>query len=65
MAGLSWCRHKWGFPRRWPKFEGSRNVDVQCCSRCGTYRLSIVQFGRIQPADAVPIPVSADCQEAC
>jgi len=44
------CRHEWGFPRRWPEFEGKRQVDVQCCLRCGEYRLSAIQFGRFAPS---------------
>ena len=37
--------HRWGFPRRWPEFEGRRNVDVQTCAKCGARRLSPIQFG--------------------
>ena len=44
------CRHEWGFPRRWPEFEGKPQVDVQRCLRCGTYRLSPIQFGRHAPS---------------
>ena len=40
------CRHGWGFPRRWPEFEGYTDVDVQTCAKCGGHRLSPVQFGR-------------------
>jgi hypothetical protein len=43
------CRHRWGFPRRWPEFEGQTNVDVQTCAKCGGHRLSPVQFGREKP----------------
>jgi hypothetical protein len=43
----SWfCRHRWGFPRRWPEFQGRIDVDVQTCTRCGARRRSPVQFGR-------------------
>jgi hypothetical protein len=46
------CHHDWGFPRRWPEFDGKRNADVQRCLRCGEYRLSPVQFGSVQqPTD--------------
>ena len=40
------CFHNWGFPRRWPKFEGQSDVDVQTCVRCGARRASPVQFGK-------------------
>ncbi len=43
------CWHMWGFPRRWPEFEGRRNVDVQTCSKCGARRESRVQFGKVAP----------------
>ncbi|HZT29217.1 MAG TPA: hypothetical protein VFA33_05005 [Bryobacteraceae bacterium] len=43
------CRHSWGFPRRWPEFDGQRNVDVQTCSKCGTRRISPIQFGIFGP----------------
>jgi len=43
------CKHKWGFPRRRPEFDGRRNVDVQTCVKCGARRLSEVQFGAAQP----------------
>jgi hypothetical protein len=47
MTFLKWvCRHNWGFPRRWPEFDGKRDVDVQTCAKCGVRRMSIVQFGR-------------------
>ncbi len=39
------CRHHWGFPRRWPEFRGRANADVQTCTKCGSRRLSAVQFG--------------------
>jgi len=42
----SWlCRHRWGFPRRRPEFQGHTDVDVQTCAKCGARRLSVVQFG--------------------
>ena len=44
------CRHEWGFPRRWPEFEGKTEVDVQRCLRCGDYRVSPIQFGRLAPS---------------
>jgi hypothetical protein len=48
------CWHKWGFPRRWPEFNGKRNVDVQTCSKCGARRESRVRFGRaVQKPDEV------------
>ncbi len=50
------CWHKWGFPRRWPEFEGRRNVDVQTCSKCGARRESRVQFGKTEPAPEVAAP---------
>jgi len=46
------CLHDWGFPRRWPEFQGKRDVDVQTCAKCGAHRLSIVQFGPSPSADA-------------
>jgi hypothetical protein len=46
------CCHRWGFPRRWPEFEGRTNVDVQTCAKCGGHRLSPVQFGREKPDQA-------------
>ena len=60
-----WCLHDWGFPRRWPEFEGHRDVDIQTCARCGARRLSIVQFGRLPQAKAAAGANSRDCQEAC
>ena len=39
------CRHQWSFPRRWPEFRGRANADVQTCTKCGSRRLSTVQFG--------------------
>lgn len=52
MKLLKWgCLHEWAFPRRWPEFEGKRNVDVQQCVRCGVRRLSLVQFGP-EPGEA-------------
>lgn len=51
------CRHNWGFPRRWPEFEGKRNVDVQTCSKCGARRESPVRFGPASaPPDNAPAP---------
>jgi NAD-dependent SIR2 family protein deacetylase len=51
MRFLNWsCRHSWSFPRRWPEFQGKRNVDVQTCSKCGARRESPVQFGAAEPA---------------
>ena len=41
------CLHYWGFPRRWPEFEGNRAVDVQTCAKCGRHRESPVQFGTV------------------
>ena len=60
------CRHEWGFPRRWREFEGERDVDVQRCTRCGTYRRSVVQFGPERPA-ALAASADPGCmrQEAC
>ena len=58
------CLHDWGFPRRWPDFQGHRDVDVQTCAKCGARRLSIVQFGRLLQANAVPAVSLGDCQEA-
>jgi hypothetical protein len=49
------CRHRWGFPRRWPEFEGQTDVDVQTCSKCGAHRLSPIQFGQAKPS-AAPVP---------
>ncbi len=50
MGILKWsCRHSWGFPRRWPEFQGKRSVDVQTCSKCGARRESAVQFGAASP----------------
>ena len=40
---------RWGFPRRWPEFDGKRNVDVQTCAKCGAQRESPVQFGPVAP----------------
>lgn len=52
MGILKWsCRHYWGFPRRWPEFQGKRNVDVQTCSKCGARRESPVQFGAAAASD--------------
>ena len=45
ILNLVHCFHDWTFPRRWPKFAGERDVDVQCCVRCGAHRRSVVQFG--------------------
>lgn len=39
------CKCKWGFPRRWPEFQGERDVDVQVCTTCGARRVSPIQFG--------------------
>ena len=50
------CRHNWGFPRRWPEFEGQRNVDVQTCSKCGVRRVSPIQFGEARTDQTVPAP---------
>lgn len=52
--GLFHCKHAWGFPRRWPEFEGRRNVDVQTCVKCGARRLSEVQFGTAPDVPAEP-----------
>ena len=38
--GIFKCSHSWGFPQRWPEFNGKRNVDVQTCSKCGARRES-------------------------
>ena len=65
MSPPRWCLHDWGFPRRWPEFDGHRDVDVQTCARCGARRLSIVQFGRRPQASTAPGACSRDCQEAC
>jgi NAD-dependent SIR2 family protein deacetylase len=55
MGILKWsCRHSWGFPRRWPVFQGKRNVDVQTCAKCGARRESPVQFGTVAPAPDQP-----------
>ena len=43
--GIFKCSHSWGFPQRWPEFNGKRNVDVQTCSKCGARRESPVQGG--------------------
>jgi hypothetical protein len=52
MGIIKWfCRHSWGFPRRWPEFQGKSDVDVQTCSKCGARRESPVQFGAPPPAD--------------
>ena len=67
MSILHWlCRHTWGFPRRWPEFQGKRNADVQTCAKCGARRLSVVQVGPERRA-AQTTPASTDCmrQEAC
>jgi hypothetical protein len=48
--GIFKCSHSWGFPQRWPEFEGKLNVDVQTCSKCGARRESPVQFGKLRPA---------------
>ena len=48
------CRHRWGFPRRWPEFRGRANADVQTCTKCGSRRLSAVQFGPEQHVADVP-----------
>ena len=45
--GIFKCSHSWGFPQRWPEFEGKLNVDVQTCSKCGARRLSPVTFGPV------------------
>ncbi len=51
MGVFKWfCHHAWGFPRRWPQFEGKRDIDVQTCSKCGARRESLVQFGAAAPA---------------
>ncbi|MBZ5619881.1 MAG: hypothetical protein LAQ69_14330 [Acidobacteriia bacterium] len=48
------CRHDWGFPRRRAEFFGHANVDVQTCAKCGSLRLSPVQFGpQREPAVSV------------
>jgi hypothetical protein len=47
--GIFKCSHSWGFPQRWPEFNGKRNVDVQTCSKCGARRESPVQFGKLAP----------------
>jgi sulfur relay (sulfurtransferase) complex TusBCD TusD component (DsrE family) len=47
--GIFKCSHSWGFPQRWPEFNGKRNVDVQTCSKCGARRESSVQFGKLAP----------------
>lgn len=39
------CWHDWGFPRRRPEFQDKTNVDVQTCAKCGTRRISTIQFG--------------------
>jgi hypothetical protein len=54
--GVFSCWHKWAVPRRWPEFEGKRNVDVQTCSKCGARRESPVRFGRFAPPPADPTP---------
>lgn len=55
MGILKWsCRHSWGFPRRWPEFQGKCNVDVQTCSKCGARRESPVQFGAAEPGPDQP-----------
>ena len=48
--GIFKCSHSWGFPQRWPEFNGKRSVDVQTCSKCGARRESPVQFGKLRPA---------------
>ena len=53
---IAFCRHAWGFPRRWPEFRGRRNTDVQTCAKCGARRLSIVQFGPSnRPVDSLSV----------
>ena len=47
--GIFKCSHSWGFPQRWPEFNGKPNVDVQTCSKCGARRESPVQFGKLAP----------------
>ena len=49
VMGIFKCSHSWGFPQRWPEFDGKRNVDVQTCSKCGARRESPVQFGKLAP----------------
>ena len=46
---MNLCRHDWSFPRRRAVFAECCNVDVQTCSKCGTQRVSPIQFGPSQP----------------
>jgi hypothetical protein len=54
------CRHVWGFPRRWPEFQGRQNADVQTCVKCGARRLSIVQFGAARQSRQALVVVTGD-----
>jgi hypothetical protein len=41
---MMFCIHSWAFPLRCPTFGAHTNVDVQTCAKCGSRRLSIIQF---------------------
>ena len=57
------CRHEWGFPRRWFRFAGKPGVDVQTCVKCGARRLSTIQFGHYMSAMDKPAPAEVPYYE--